>query len=121
MKILGKNKRGGDNIKIKDIVNNLTDIDNMTKEKLQQTHPKQWLNEIIKIPVWEIRYSYTTIRNNHKTYYKYLIASEIEWEVVENEFNYWLEDFNNSNPERKLSNVEILDTKFLGEFSLEVE
>ena len=107
-------------IEIKDIIDNLTNIDGDTKEKLQATHPKQWLNDFFKVPIWQIKYSYTTIRNNHKTHFKYLMAGENEWDIIEPEFNYWLENFNNDNPERQLSNVEILDTEFLGEFLLEL-
>jgi len=75
----------------------------------------------MKIPIWEIKYSYTTIRNNHKTYYKYFIADETSWDIAEIRFYQWLESFNNDNSERKLSNVKILDMEFLGVFELELE
>jgi len=90
------------------------------KEKLKQIHPRQRLNETIKIPIWEIKYSYTTVRNNHKTHYKYLIADELEYTTVENEFYTWLYFFNKKHPERELSNVQILETNFLGNFELEL-
>lgn len=107
-------------ITIKDIIDNLTNIDTELKTQLQLIHAAQWLNEFIKISIWRIKYSYTTARNNHKTHYKYLIAGENEWDIIEPEFNYWLGEFNSKNPERRLSNVKILDTEFLGEFLLEL-
>lgn len=108
-------------MKIKNIIDNLIEIDNDIKNELQKAHPKQWLNEVIKIPIWKIKYEYTTVRNNHKIYYKYFIADETDWDLIEPEFNFQLKCFNENNPERKLSNVQILDIKFLGDFSLPIE
>lgn len=108
-------------IKIKDVIKNLININTNTKEELQEIHPKQWLYKPLPIPIWKIKYSYTTVRGNDKEYCKYIIANETDWDCVEWEFNNWLEEFNNDNPERQLSNVQILDTEFLGEFLLELE
>ncbi len=108
-------------ITIKDIIDNLTNVSISTQKKLQAIHPEQWLDNLLKVPIWQIKYAYTTVRNNDKPHFKYLMAGENEWDIIEPEFNYWLENFNNDNPERQLSNVEILDTEFLGEFLLELE
>ena len=108
-------------IKIKDVIKNLINIDTNIKEELQEIHPKQWLYQPLPIPIWKIKYSYTTARGNNREYYKYVMVDETDWNSLEHRFNYWLEEFNNENPKRQLSNVQILDTEFLGEFLLELK
>ena len=92
---------------------NLTDVLN--------AHPLQFITKEIEVPVWEIKYSYLTQRNNSKEAVKYIFKNELYWDGVENEFNLYIEEFNRKNPDRKLSNVEILETNYLGEFILELE
>lgn len=89
--------------------------------EFKNCHPKQIINKEIPIPIWKINYSYNTIRNNQKIAIKYLILKEDGWDLVENEFNNYIEVQNEKYPERKLSNVEILDTKFLGYIYLPLE
>lgn len=84
-------------------------------------HPKQLISDYIPIPVWKIHYSYVTARGNPKEADKYMIKDESAWDYVENEFQRHIEVQNEKHPERKLSNVEILDVSFMGEAMLELE
>ncbi len=77
-------------------------------------HPKQLISEEIPIPVWRVHYSYMTARGNPKEADKYIIDDEQSWDTVENRFDLYIDEENIKHPERKLSNVEILDTNFLG-------
>lgn len=84
-------------------------------------HPKQVISTEIPIPIWRYEYSYKTNRGNSKTAIKYIIREESDWDVVDIEFNNYIKKFNDKNPERKLSNVEILDAEFMGKVYLELE
>ena len=46
---------------------------------------------------------------------------ESAWDLVDNEFKNYIEEQNEKYPERKLSNVEILDCTFMGTAVLELE
>ena len=65
------------------------------REMLKKMHPLQMLSSNIVIPLFEISYSYTTIRGNHKNA-KYLV-----------------EDYNRQRPYRKISNVQILEIRII--------
>lgn len=90
-------------------------------EVFKNIHPKQLIGGYIPIPVWKIHYSYTTARGNLKTADKYIIRDEQAWDLVENEFNNHIEEQNEKYPERKISNVEILDISFMGTALIELE
>lgn len=84
-------------------------------------HPKQLISEEIPIPIWRVHYSYMTARGNPKEADKYIIRDESAWDLIENEFNNYIKEQNEKYPERKLSNVEILDMNFLGYVYLTLE
>lgn len=84
-------------------------------------HPRQIASECLDIPVWKIRYSYCTQRNNLKEAVKYLFLEEESWDKVESEFMKHMKNLNEKYPERKLSNVQILEANFMGKLTLELE
>ena len=53
--------------------------------------------------------------------HKYIIKDESAWDCIDNEFNQYMQDQNEKYPERKLSNVEILDASFIGYVYLPLE
>lgn len=107
-------------MKISELQRNCLISDSNTNE-FKNCHPKQIINKEIAVPIWKVNYSYKTIRNNQKNAIKYLILKEDSWDLIENEFNNYIENQNEKYPERKLSNVEILDIKFLGYVYLPLE
>ena len=52
---------------------------------------------------------------------KYIIRDSTAWDYVEDEFKRYIEEQNRKYPERKLSNVKILDCTFMGTSILELE
>ncbi len=84
-------------------------------------HPLQLLSNTIRIPVWKIQYRYETVRGNSRESIKYLFIDESAFDLVEHEFNMRIQEFNENNPKRMLSNVEILDITFLGDLILELD
>jgi hypothetical protein len=96
-------------------------INDSEQTQFKNCHPKQIISDVIPIPIWKIHYSYTTQRGNFKEANKYIIKDEKYWDGVENEFNQYIQSENEKHPERKISNVEILDLLYLGEAVLELE
>lgn len=84
-------------------------------------HPKQLISREIPIPVWKVHYSYYTARGNPKEADKFIIEDESAWDCIENEFYLYIQRENEKYPERKLSNVEILDVTFMGKVYLSLE
>lgn len=95
--------------------------DDSVMEELKDCHPKQIINEEITVPVWKIEYKYKTARDNFKKATKYLFLKENGWDMVDNEFRKYIEQQNEKSPERKISNVEILDAEFIGNIYLPLE
>lgn len=95
--------------------------DDSIMEELKCCHPKQIINEEIPIPVWKVEYRYNTVRGNSKTAIKYLFLEESSWDMIDNEFKNYIELMNEKRPERKLSNVEILDVEFMGKIYIPLE
>ena len=89
--------------------------------EFKEAHPKQIISTEVPIPIWKVIYKYKTSRNNDKTATKYLIINENGGGILTKEFMSYIEDENEKHPERKISNVEILDTEFLGEVFLPLE
>lgn len=89
--------------------------------EFKNAHPKQIISTEILIPVWKVTYKYKTNRDNDKTAIKYVMLKENSWDLVDSEFIKHIEETNRKHPERKVSNVEILDTEFLGEVFLQLE
>ncbi len=96
-------------------------INDSDMTEFKNIHPKQLVSDIIPIPIWKIHYSYCTARGNPKEANKYIIRDESAWDCIDGEFKHYIEKYNEKHPERKLSNVEILDISFMGEAVLELE
>ena len=96
-------------------------MNDMSMTEFKEAHPKQIISTEIPIPVWKVSYKYKTNRANDKTAIKYVILKEDAWDLVDSEFMNYIEEQNRKHPERKVSNVEILDTEFLGEVFLQLE
>ena len=96
-------------------------LDNSDMEEFKTIHPKQLIGDYVPIPVWKINYSYHTARGNPKEADKYIIRDESAWDLVDIEFKNYIEEQNKKYPERKLSNVKILDCTFMGTAILELE
>lgn len=86
-----------------------------------QIHPKQLISSEVKVPVWRIKYSYLTARNNEKTSTKYILASEFDYDIIETEFWEYIKVINESMPYRVIFNVEILEIDYMGECFIELE
>ena len=84
-------------------------------DEFKQCHPKQIIGEIIPVPVWKVIYNYITARGNPKTATKYLFLTENSWDLIDNEFNSYIESLNQKHPERKLSKELILDNSNEGD------
>ena len=89
--------------------------------EFKETHPKQIISTEIPIPIWKITYKYKTNRNNNKTAIKYIILAENGWDLIDIIFKEYIEEENKKHSERKLSNVESLDSEFLGRVFLQLE
>lgn len=81
---------------------------------LKKLHPSQLLNSIVRIPVYEVKYSYFTKRGNYRVSYKYILI-RLEHEDVDLEikmaFHDWVDSLNKYKPYRKISNAEILEIR----------
>ena len=89
--------------------------------EFKEAHPKQIISTEIPVPIWKVEYTYKTSRNNLKSATKYIILNENGWDLVDSIFKEHIEEENRKHPERKISNVAILDTEFLGEVFLQLE
>lgn len=89
--------------------------------EFKEAHPKQIISDLLPVPIWKVEYTYKTSRNNLKSATKYIILNENGWDLVDSIFKEHIEEINRKHPERKLSNVAILDTEFLGEVFLQLE
>lgn len=80
----------------------------------KKLHPAQFLNSEIRIPVYEITYSYLTMRGNYRIGKKYMLlrteheAVDIEVEMALKD---WVENLNREKPYRKIFKVDILEIK----------
>ena len=95
--------------------------DDSIMEELKNCHPKQIISEEVPIPIWKVGYKYNTVRGNSKTAIKYIFLEENAWDMVDNEFMSHIKSINEKYPERKLSNVEILDAEFMGKIYIPLE
>lgn len=83
-------------------------------------NPKQFISEELNIPIWQVKYKYTTARNNEKEAVKYIFLNEDDWDLVDSEFNEYIEKFNKKYPYKKISNVKILDVEYMGKARLPI-
>lgn len=81
---------------------------------MKSLHPSQFLNSRVSIPIYEVKCTYITNRDNHKIAKKYMLL-RLEHEDVDIEidmaFQDWVNDLNQQKPYRKISNAEILEIK----------
>ncbi len=95
--------------------------DNSEMEGFKNIHPKQLISKEIPIPVWKIHYSYYTARGNPKEADKYILDNENAWDRIEDIFRKYIEEQNEKHPERKLSNVKMLDSCLMGKVYLKLD
>lgn len=96
-------------------------VDSSEVYEVLKANPKQFISQEIIVPVWAIKYSYTTQRNNLKEAIKYIFLGENDWDLIDNVFFSYIEDFNNRYPYKKISNVKILDAEYIGKMFLPIE
>lgn len=76
----------------------------------------KYIHQDIRINAYKISYSYKTTRENRKENHRYLLASSYEDAKVD--FINYINDFNRNNEHRKVSNVKILGTVYIGTVTL---
>lgn len=96
-------------------------IDDSVLNEFKECHPKQIIDSEIMIPVWKIKYKYKTNRGNDREAVKYIFRHHADWDITERDFLQYIKDFNEKYPERKISNVKILDMDFLGKAYIKLE
>jgi len=90
-------------------------------EDFLNCHPSQIIPDGIELPITEVEYSYQTKRGNYKTTKKYLFLCEQDWDLAEMEFKEYIRRFNERHEDREISNVQILDIKYLGKVSFDFD
>lgn len=110
------------NIKIKQFLKELYIGGTKSKNELLQSHPLQWISGNVSIPVWKVSYKYNLQNGKEKQHNKYIILPEYSTdEDIMSQLKIWVESYNNIHPYRSLSNVEILDMKFMDSVELILE
>jgi len=90
---------------------------NKVKESLIKMNNKQIVNTIgeIIVTVYEVKYKYTTVRNNRKNGVKNFLIDSPSPEInMENSLENYIRNYNKENPSRQLSNVKFLEGQCLG-------
>lgn len=86
-------------------------------EVLNKSHPKQIINKVgdLKVSLYKVDYSYFTNRGNEKTGTKYFVLNSINPQYdLKSELNDWVQEYNQQNEHRQISNVKFLDGLCLG-------
>lgn len=92
------------------------------KQDLLKIHKRKLLIDPIELDYWKITYTYKTQRGNKKTKEEFIIVqkgqdkSDIIDKFISNK-----NEFNKKFPNRRLLNVQILDTFYLGNSKLSIE
>ena len=84
------------------------------QEFIKKLHPSQFLSGGIRATLYEVSYSYMTIRGNGRTAKKYALLNpdhEEEYIEIEMQMSSWVENHNAKRPYRMISNVTILEIK----------
>lgn len=87
------------------------------QDKLNSIHPKQIINKVgnLKFSLFEVKYQYTTNRNNKKEGVKYFFIDTFNPQYdMKEELNKWVIDYNEENKHRQISNVKFLESQCLG-------
>ncbi len=89
------------------------------REYLFNIHPKQIIGSTVEVPLYEVVYSYTTVRGNSREGKKYFFSScmpdnEYELEIMAQPvLERWVDEENRRCPYRAIGNVEILSVSLL--------
>lgn len=89
--------------------------------EVKNKNPRQFMSPEIGVPVWKIQYAYNTARGNPKTAEKYIFHREDYWDSIYMIFMDYIKEYNEKNEYRKVLNVKILDTEYLGELYIPIE
>lgn len=84
------------------------------REFIKKLHPSQFLSGGIRATLYEVSYSYMTIRGNGRTAKKYALLNPDHEEAcmeIEMQMSNWVENHNAKRPYRRISNVTILEIK----------
>ena len=81
------------------------------RELIKKLHPTQFLTGRLTAPLYEVEYSYVTVRGNYRKAYKYILLRlehddlDLEIEMI---FSDWVEELNRKCPYRRILNAQIL-------------
>lgn len=91
-------------------------LSDTNREILKNINPKQIVNDSdISITLFEIKYTYTTVRGNKKKGIKYFLKDGLNPERdCRSDLTMYINKFNKENPSRLLSNVKFLESKAIG-------
>ena len=84
------------------------------REFIKKLHPTQFLTGRLTAPLYEVEYSYVTVRGNYRKAYKYILLRlehddlDLEIEMI---FSDWEEELNRKCPYRRILNAQILKIK----------
>ena len=84
------------------------------REFIKKLHPTQSLTGRLTAPLYEVEYSYVTVRGNYRKAYKYILLRlehddlDLEIEMI---FSDWVEELNRKCPYRRILNAQILKIK----------
>ena len=84
------------------------------RELIKKLHPTQFLTGRLTAPLYEVEYSYVTVRGNYRKAYKYILLRfehddlDLEIEMI---FSDWVEELNRKCPYRRILNAQILKIK----------
>ena len=84
------------------------------REFIKKLHPTQFLTGRLTAPLYEVEYSYVTVRGNYRKAYKYILLrlehDDLDLEIVMI-FSDWVEELNRKCPYRRILNAQILKIK----------
>ena len=81
------------------------------REFIKKLHATQFLTGRLTAPLYEVEYSYVTVRGNYRKAYKYILLRlehddlDLEIEMI---FSDWVEELNRKCPYRRILNAQIL-------------
>ena len=84
------------------------------REFIKKLHPTQFLTGRLTAQLYEVEYSYVTVRGNYRKAYKYILLRlehddlDLEIEMI---FSDWVEELNRKCPYRRILNAQILKIK----------
>ena len=84
------------------------------REFIKKLPPTQFLTGRLTAPLYEVEYSYVTVRGNYRKAYKYILLRlehddlDLEIEMI---FSDWVEELNRICPYRRILNAQILKIK----------